>query len=494
MSTNIDAVVIGAGPTGLTLANELIRRGLKVRILDQNEHPTEQSRALGIHSRTLEIFDKMGVLRAMLEKGLPVTRMHIYENGKPIITPSFSVLKAPYPFILILPQADTEQILISHLESLGGKVERSCQVIHVEQNKVIFNHPDGKQETIEPRWIIGCDGAHSIVRTSLDLPFKGSGFTEGFCLADVTLQTSLNPTEIHTFISASGLFIIIPLPQKNQFRLIATFPKGLHEQTLTIEFLQNIIHERTGLNSLIQSKIWTSIFFVHQRIVPAMRKGSIFLCGDAAHIHSPAGGQGLNISVQDAFNLGWKLPLVHYNHAPDSLLDTYQEERHPVAKHVLEATTAATRILVSSFSKLRAEFFRVMSYLFRLKSFQRRFAYTVSELSTNYSYSSIVGQPFRDIFWKGPKPGERAPLLDNPQELRHMLLIFDAPDFNPKLSDKLCALNHIQIGSPTALAYNVKRPCLYLIRPDGYVAFRINRIDPKPLNMFLLKIFLKESL
>jgi 2-polyprenyl-6-methoxyphenol hydroxylase-like FAD-dependent oxidoreductase len=490
MSPNVDALVIGAGPTGLTIASELIKRNLRVRIVDQNERPTNQSRALGLQSRTLEIFEKMGVIDAMLDKGLPIDRLQIYDNGKPIGGPSLSALAAPYPFILILPQADTEQILNAHLESLGGKVERPCQVIHVEESKAIFNHPDGKQEMIEPRWIIGCDGAHSIVRTCLNIPFKGSGFAEGFCLADVVLETNLNPKEIHSFISPSGLFLIIPLPHKNQFRLVATFPKGFKDKALTIEFLQNILQERTHLSARIQSKIWTSIFFVQQRQVPNMRQGSIFLCGDAAHIHSPAGGQGLNISVQDAFNLAWKIALVHLNQAPDSLLDTYQEERHPVAKHVLEATTAGTYFLVMPHLKLRSAFFKLMSRLFRIPFFRKRFAYAVSELSTHYKKSSIVAQPLRDIFWRGPQPGTRAPILDNPEEVRHILLIFGAPGFNPKLPEKLVCLEHVELDSPIALAYKVKKPCLYLIRPDGYVAFRMNRIDPKPLDMFLLKIFL----
>jgi len=494
MPSTVDVLVVGAGPTGLTMASELIRRGLSVRIVDQNERPTNQSRALGLQSRTLEIFEKMGVLEAMIEQGLPVDHVQIYQNGKSIGGPSLSVLNAPYPFILILPQANTEKILNTHLESLGCRVERPAQVIQVQEKKVVFNHPNGKQEIITPEWIIGCDGAHSIVRNNLNFPFKGSGFPEGFGLADVSVELPLSPRAMHAFVGSKGLFLVLPLPHKNQFRLIATFPHGFNEKALTREYLENLARERTSLPIHIQTVIWASIFFVHQRIVPSMRKGSIFLCGDAAHIHSPAGGQGLNISVQDAFNLAWKLALVHKKQAPDSLLDTYNEERYPIAKNVIKGTTIATHFLTTRSKTVRSCFFKVMSKLVKIPRFRRHFAYVISELSTHYKKSSIVSQPFRDMFWKGPKPGMRAPILDDPEELRHILLIFGAPDFNPDLPSKLFCLKHIELQSPIALAYKAKKPCLYLLRPDGYVAFRTGRIDPKPLNQFLSKIFTKELL
>lgn len=490
MPQDVDVLVVGAGPTGLTMASELIRRGLRVRIVDQNERPTNQSRALGLHSRTLEIFEKMGVLDTMLEQGLPIDHLQIYQNGRCIGSPSLSVLNAPYPFILILPQANTEKILNTHLESLGGKVERPTQIVRVQENQAFLNHPDGKQEVIEAKWIIGCDGAHSTVRSSLNTSFKGSGFSEGFGLADVSAETSLSPTAMHAFVGPKGLFLVFPLPLKNQFRLIAVLPQGFNEKALTREYLENLACERASTPFRIQNVIWSSIFFVNQRIVPRMRKGSVFLCGDAAHVHSPAGGQGLNISVQDAFNLAWKLSLVHHNQAPESLLDTYHEERYPIAKDVIKGTTIATYFLTTRSKALRFCFFKLMARLLKIPRFRRHFAYAVSELSTHYKRSSIVSQPLRDIFWKGPKPGTRAPILDNPEELRHILLIFGAPDFTPELPLKLLCPKHIELKSPIALAYKATKPCLYLLRPDGYVAFRTGCIDPKSLNIFLSKIFI----
>lgn len=490
MPSTVDAVVIGAGPTGLTMASELIRRGLTVRIVDQNERPTNQSRALGLQSRTLEIFEKMGVLEAMLEQGLLVDHVQIYQNGKSIGGPSLSVLNAPYPFILILPQANTEKILNTHLESLGGRVERPIQLIRIQENQVFLNYPNGKQEIVSSKWIIGCDGAHSTVRNNLNIPFKGSGFPEGFGLADVSLELPLSPRAMHAFVGSKGLFLVLPLPLKNQFRLIATLPHGFNEKALPREYLENLARERTSIPFQIQTVIWSSIFLVHQRIVPSMRKGCVFLCGDAAHIHSPAGGQGLNISVQDAFNLAWKLALVHYKQAPDSLLNTYNEERYPIAKNVIKGTTIATHFLTTRSKIVRFCFFTLMSKLIKLPYLRRHFAYMISELSTNYKQSSIVSQPFRDIFWKGPKPGTRAPILDDPEELRHILLIFGASDFNPDLPHKFFFLKHVELQSPIAIAYKATKPCLYLLRPDGYIAFRTGRIDPKSLTMFLSKIFL----
>jgi 2-polyprenyl-6-methoxyphenol hydroxylase-like FAD-dependent oxidoreductase len=468
----VDVLIVGAGPTGLTLACELRRRGIQIRLIDQLPARTTQSRALGLQARSLEVFEKLGVLDQMLDRGLPVDTVHLYENGKQIGMTSLSALSIAYPFVLIIPQADTEEILTNRLEQLGGHIERSLTLIGLRGNQATIAHASGEKEVITATWIIGCDGAHSAVRHSLKIPFKGTKFAENFALADVTIpDCPLSRRDIHGFLSSAGILGFIALPKKNQFRLITTFHDETKTADLNIPFLEKVIQERAKLSVSIQDILWASMFTIHRRIVPRMSQGFVFLCGDAAHIHSPAGGQGLNIGIQDAFNLAWKLALVHQGHARPELLKTYQEERHPIARNTLWGTTFATFFIAAPYRALRHVFFKALALLFKSSFFRKEFAAILAEVRTHYKFSRLSWQSFGDIFWRGPKPGTRAPLLENPEETRFILMIFGAPDYNPELPREF-AVQHIPLDSVMALPYNATKPCLFIIRPDGYIAFR----------------------
>ncbi len=475
----VDVLIIGAGPAGLTLACELMRRGLKIRLVEQLPARTTQSRALAVQARSLEVFEKLGVLDKMLDGGLPIDTVHLYQNGKQIGMTSLSVLQIAYPFVLIIPQADTEEILTDRLEELGGRIERNISFSELKDNQAVLSHACGKKETVTAKWIVGCDGAHSAVRHALNIPFKGTKFSETFALADVTIpHCPLTRRDIHGFLSSAGILGLISLPKKNQYRLITTSSDLIKTEDLTIPFLEKLIKDCTKLSLTVENILWASVFTIHRRIVPRMSEGSVFLCGDAAHIHSPAGGQGLNIGIQDAFNLAWKLALVHQGHAQPELLNTYQEERHPIAKHTLWGTTFATFFIATPYSGIRRFFFTAMSLLFKSSSFRKRFAAILAEVRTHYKKSRLSWQPFADIFWAGPKPGARAPLLENAEELRFILLVFGAPDYKPGLPQDLFAIQHVPLGSVLALPYRAKKPCLYLIRPDGYIAFRSRSLSP----------------
>src|SRR5579871_6230277 len=303
----MDALIVGAGPTGLTLACDLMKRGLNVRVIEKLTQPTDQSRALALQSRTLEVFEKMDILDQFLEKGRIIRRGNFNHNHKQFAAIDFAAyLQAPYPFILSIPQSATEAILASHFEKLGGKVERGVSLQNLEGEEAVLQHPDNKIEKIAPKWIFGCDGAHSTVRHSLNLSFKGAAFPETFYLADVQMQIDLPQDAAHFYSYKSNLCAFFPLPGVNQFRIIALTPPDLNN-------LQQFAEKCSGLPLEIKKVLWSSAFTVHRRIVSKMRIGRIFLLGDAAHIHSPAGGQGLNTSVQEAFNLGWKIALVHQN-------------------------------------------------------------------------------------------------------------------------------------------------------------------------------------
>jgi 2-polyprenyl-6-methoxyphenol hydroxylase-like FAD-dependent oxidoreductase len=233
--------------------------------------------------------------------------------------------------------------LSDRLQQLGGRVERNVSFQELEEGKAVIAHASGETETVLASWIIGCDGAHSLVRHSLNIPFKGTKFSEYFVLADVAIPDfPLQRREIHAFLSNRVFLGMTPPPRKNHFRLLTISKSAIETNDLTVPFWNQLVQERTTRAISIEKIIWASTFTVHRRIVSRMSQGSVFLCGDAAHIHSPAGGQGLNIGIQDAFNLGWKLALVIQGIALPELLATYQEERLPVARRTLWGTTFAT--------------------------------------------------------------------------------------------------------------------------------------------------------
>lgn len=497
----IDALVIGAGSTGLTLGCELIKRGLKVRLIEQLPEATDQSRALGLQSRTLEVFEKMGILDTFLKEGRVVQHINFNLNRKHLLEVDFHLLDAVYPFVLVIPQSVTERILAEHFTALGGTIERgvALQTIHDTQATVL--HPNGKEEVIQTKWIFGCDGAHSTVRHSLNLPFTGAAFPESFALADVEIHTSLPDDQIHIFFQSTNLCGLIPLPEKNGFRIITLLSEKNAKQKLDIPFFHQSLDECTGLPLEIEKITWMSTFTIHRRIVPKMRDGNVFLLGDAAHIHSPVGGQGLNTSVHDAFNLAWKIALVHHNLGKECLLDSFDTERHPVAKAVLRYTTLGTNFITTRF--LKRLLLPIAALFLRQPFFQKRLLRAISELSFAYPSSPIIGQGSK---WQGPKPGERAPdaILSDQSRLfslffhpLHTLVCFGEAEFDPLLqmikNSFLQTIRIVQLSSDESgqaiKAYSATLPCYYLIRPDGVIAYRSRSLDPKPFLDYLSKLF-----
>ncbi|MGC1879328.1 MAG: FAD-dependent monooxygenase [Rhabdochlamydiaceae bacterium] len=498
----MDGLIIGGGPTGLTLGCELIKRGLKVRLIEKLPQATDQSRALALQSRTLEIFERMGILDRFLKEGRIIHRGNFNHNHKLFASIDFAALQAPYPFILVVPQSETEKILADHFENLGGEIERGVSLQELLGEEAVLNHATGRIEKTSARWIFGCDGAHSEVRHSLNLPFKGAAFPETFALADVEMQIDLPQDQAHFYSYRSHVCGLIPLTAKNEFRIIVIGAKKQQVST-DLPFFHHFVKICSGLPLEIKRTSWTSIFTIHRRITSKMRVGNIFLLGDAAHIHSPAGGQGLNTSVQDAFNLGWKIALIHHNKAHKTLLDSFEQERFPAAKDVLRYTTLATKIISSRL--LKAFLFPVFSHLSKKPFVQKYLTRSVSELNLSYHNSPIIAKD-RDTHWKGPKPGERAPdailadhrrlfqLLSHPL---HTLVCFGDRQFEPLLEKinlnfpqtiRTVQISQDLAGEATEI-YHTSLPCYYLIRPDGVISYRSRSLDPDPFFVYLAKIF-----
>ncbi len=541
-----DVLVVGAGPTGLMMALELARRGIACRIIDKLPEATQTSKALAIQSRTLELFDIMGIVEEPLQHGLQVGAVNLYANGKRIAYMPFNELDSPYPFILDLAQSETEKIFTTRLASLGVAIERQVELSNMTQDEqgitATLRHVDGREETVTCTWLVGCDGAHSTVRHLLNMPFAGAAYPEDFALADVKIHWSLPANEMHLFLHEDGIFAAFPLPA-GRYRLIVETSEHAHEEKQpepTLEDLQRYLKERGPMGATLDDPVWMSAFRIHARKVEHYRQGHVFLVGDAAHIHSPAGGQGMNTGIQDACNLAWKLALVHTQHAPLTLLDSYEAERHPVAESVLQTSDLMIRMAMLHQPLLQQVRNHVVPMLSQIEPVQHRFVEQISELNIHYRNSPIVsehsGLSLPVLSHKGPKAGDRAPevqplfredgtatrLFEVLRNTKHTLFLLTGENSSATSLQQLNKLANlvnehygelVQVyfvvaaeqvpaemlaGVPVLLdkqkamhhRYGAGAECLYLVRPDGYIGYRSQLKDSNHFWNYLRTILL----
>lgn len=352
MESQHTIVIVGAGPTGLALGIELKRLGISSLILDRLETGANTSRAAAIHARTLEVLEASGATSELLKYGIAVDTLRIRDQNRLLASVSFKNLKTKYPFVLTCPQDRTESILSKRLQELGGSVHRPCEVVAIrpENNGVELQiRTENELKTIHTEWLIGCDGMHSLVREKAGIPFEGGDYHDNFVLADVEMDWPLKEGSL--FFSKEGLFAVIPLPE-NRFRLIAAVEEAPSKPTL--RDLEKMLSERgpkmKGI--AIRQLLWSSRFRIHHRIASTLRRGRILIAGDAAHVHSPAGGQGMNIGIQDAVYLAAALKetLESGNEAP---LDAWEKKRQKIARSVVKLTDKMMKIatLSSPFAK-----------------------------------------------------------------------------------------------------------------------------------------------
>ncbi|MFZ0564985.1 MAG: FAD-dependent monooxygenase [Chlamydiales bacterium] len=494
-----DVLIVGAGPVGLALACELKKRNIQVRVIDQKEGPSVHSKALGLQARTLELLQQAGIVNDFLERGLKLKGAIYHGKRKPIrFSLAETLVDTSYPFILILPQSETENILLKHFEQLGGIIEWKTTLLDIIENNALIEHSDQKREMVSSSWIVGCDGAHSRVRETLSFSFKGIKFPEINLIADVKAPPQLDRCYGHLFLNKNGLEVILPLPQENTYRVILRSSKKFKKPLNNDEML-HLLKEKAHLQ--IQAVEWISEFHIHRRITPHLRKGPVFLAGDAAHIHSPAGGQGLNTGIQDAINLAWKLALVIQGASSEALLDSYETERIIIAKEVLKGTTKATKILTFAQKRGRPLFEWGFRLLLLRKKFRLKLASTLSELAIHYRNSPLTRAMARDKEWKGPRPGERAPdgnleggksLFDLFKTSKHVLLLFeDRPSFSQAIVSEYGSWIDIHIikSEDIKRKYHAGPQTLYLIRPDGYVGYCSFAFKTKEVVAYLLRIF-----
>src|SRR6266511_2425015 len=358
--TDTDVLVVGAGPTGLMLANQLGRRGVRALIIDRHSGPSLQTRALGVQARTLEIYSKLGIIDRALELGKRGTGANIWAEGRkmarvPLGEAGQSV--TPYPFILILGQDDNERIMGDKLRDWGISVQWNTELFGLEQESrhvtAALELPDGTARKITAAWVAGCDGARSAVRELCGITFPGAPYEHVFFVADTVVTGTMAPDEVNVYLWRSGFHLFFPMRGEDHWRIVGIVPPTLRgRDDVTFEHVIPSLRGEAGAGLSFKTCTWFSTYRISHRSASRFRDRRCFLLGDAAHIHSPVGAQGMNTGLQDAYNLGWKLALVALGRADPKLLDTYEAERWPVGRNLLRYTDRAfslfTRVMAGS--------------------------------------------------------------------------------------------------------------------------------------------------
>ena len=392
-------LIIGAGPTGLTAALELSRFGIPVRLVEKASEPATTSRAIGIQARTLELMQQRGLADEMVRLGNPAPGGSVYGSGKRVFRLDYGHVDSRYNYTLFLSQAETERILREAVGRQGIAIERGVELVGLSQDalshdpasvKAVLRHPDGQLEQAQAPWLISAEGAHSVIRTTLDLQFEGRTHDEQYALGDLHVEGDLPETDFHIFSSPHGFMGLFPMGG-GRFRLIASNPISKPEKGTepSLAELQSIYDQRSHIPARFHDLTWSSWFRINSRMVSQLKVGRLLLGGDSAHIHSPSGAQGMNTGMQDMINLSWKLALVQGGQAPASLLDTYEQDRLPVMRNVLSETESLTQLIGSENPVLRGVFDHIGPYVANTDLVQKGDSARLSQVAFGYRDSPL---------------------------------------------------------------------------------------------------------
>lgn len=460
-------LITGAGPVGLIMAAELARYGVPVRIIDKSPARTNQSRALAIWPRTLELLDAAGCADVFMAAGLHAKAVSIHVGNRTLARIPFGTIASSFNCLLMIPQSKTERLLEDHLRTFGITVEHGTELRDFANKDAgvscTLMHADGRIETLEAGWLIGCDGAHSFVRNRLGLTYGGETLPTGFVLADVNVTgLAIPPDEPAIFWHPDGAVMFFPI-SRSRYRIIADLGSAsLH--TPSLGEMQTIVDQRGPGGIILSDPVWLSDFGVNERMIRDYRKGHVFLAGDAAHIHSPAGGQGMNMGMQDAFNLAWKLALVERQEARLSLLDSYNIERSHVARQILVDSGRMTEVVLLRHHLAQKVRNFAVKQIFSISVFRRAMADRLSGIMIDYPDSPLNMGSARGL--RGPGPGQRLITRGNSKQC-------DTPRFAIVAKDSADARAMIARHSSLLMPEVYLPPDengIWLVRPDGYVA------------------------
>jgi 2-polyprenyl-6-methoxyphenol hydroxylase-like FAD-dependent oxidoreductase len=516
-----DVLIVGAGPTGLMLANQLGRRGIRAMIIDRHSGPAQQSRAMAVHARSLEIFSKLGIAGQAVERGRRGNGANMWANGKRMARiPLGEIGKSvsPFPYVLMLGQDDTERIMGEHLHNWGMAVQWNTELVSFVQaaNQVtaLLKLPDDTTRKVTAAYVAGCDGGRSAVRDLSGITFPGAPYEHTFFVADTVAIGPMVPEELNVYLWRDGFHLFFPMQGKDRWRVIGILPKKFRgRDDVAFEDLTSDIRQEAGADLDFKDCLWFSAYRIHHRAAERFRDQRCFILGDAAHVHSPMGGQGMNTGLQDAYNLAWKLALVVKGQADEALLDSYEAERLPVARRLLETTDRAFTLLVSD-SWLAGLFrtrilARIAAFAMTLERAKQIAFRTLSQTGIAYR-NSPLSKMLPGLPDGAPRAGDRFPWM-------HLKLRENGPaeDLFEKLNDRF--FNLIVIGQSAVTASDhggllrihtipgdpvndrelaraqIAGPCFYLLRPDGHVGLAGTRFDAAAVTRYLARCHLQVS-
>ena len=470
-SSDLDVLIVGAGPVGLFLGNECARRGLRWRVVETRAGQSVHSKALAIFPRTLEIFDMAGIAAPFLAAANRVTSVSLSAHGRRLAHMRFEPEETPYPFVAMVPQDVTEKLLVEELRRKGGDVSYETTFVSADAAEstvaAVLEH-GGSRSTVSASFLVGCDGAHSAVRHGLAIPFEGAAYEDSFLLADVETNDALPADELQLCPSEKGPAAIFPMSAVRR-RIVATVdrPEG---DAPSLDLVRRILADRAPRELEAKALHWSSYFKIHHRHVAHLRAGRMFLAGDAAHIHSPFGGQGMNTGLQDVWNLVWKLDLFLNLRGNERLLDSYEAERLPVIRNVIEMTDTMTRVMSTPNRFAQTLRDAVIPMVSRLTPFQHAFVGRLSELGIAYPESPIVEGPGKRYIDDSMRGGKGI-------ASRFLLVLNEDTDPSQWAAAKeFCGSRSDVVEWRTAAA-----PGVTLVRPDGYVAYTAEALGEEEL-------------
>ena len=512
---DIDVLVVGAGPTGLMLANQLARYGVRMMIVDRHSGPAQQSRAMAVQARTLEIYAKMGIIDQALALGEKATGANMWANGRwtaRIPVGDIGRDLSAFPYILMLGQDDNERIMGAKLHDHGVDVHWNTELVSFQQHPghvdALLRQPDGSTRTVRAAWVAGCDGSRSPVREMSGIGFPGAPYEHTFFVADTEATGPMKPGELNVYLWKDGFHLFFPMRGKDRWRVIGIIPRHLRDRDdLTLEEMVPAIRQEAGAALDFKSCLWFSTYRIHHRAAERFRDRRCFLLGDAAHIHSPAGAQGMNTGLQDSYNLGWKLALVVQGHADAALVDTYEQERIPVAKRLLETTDRAFQIIVSDgwFGALfRTKIMARVAAIAMRFEFVRTLAFrTIAQIGISYPKSAL-SQNLPGLAKSAPTAGDRFPwmhlklntdgmaqdLFEALDDTRFNLIVVGQPPPASNLLSlgDLCLVHAIPadpFNDAELARVHIPQPSFYLLRPDGHIGLCGTGLDVETIKRYV---------
>ena len=519
ITSKTDVIIIGAGPTGLSLACQFVRYGIDFVVIEKGDGVTLYSKALGVHARTLEIYEQLGLAQTAVDQGTIAGKVRLLEKGKIVGEVDLSSIGeglSAFPFMLVLEQSENELLLYKYLQDHGRDVfwQTELQTFSQDETGVTayVKNSAAELQTITGKYLVGCDGPRSPIRHALGLSFEGSTFERTFYVADVEIDWKFSHDALHGCLARNAVVAFFPMRGEKRWRIVGAFPPEFakDEGEVLYEEIEARIKEEAELDLDITKVYWFSTYKVHTRHVEKFSSGRCFLAGDSAHIHTPAGGQGMNTGIQDAYNLAWKMALVLKGAAAERILETYNEERLPNAKRLLQTTdrmfnlAAGTDWLVNL---IRTTIFPPMAkFILSIDAVKKKFFPLISQIGITYRNSSLSMHEGDSDF--EVKAGDRLPyfliegksVYDKLRAPKFHLLTFsgdhsdyagdhqratdEIPGEYADLLDQYVMPLYPQAGE----IFGTDQPFQVLLRPDNYIALISAETSPRRLAVYLNEI------